>query len=86
MPSPRRRSPSQALTPSGRGVFYALALELRQVAWLEKFKFWPINKYDGSNNPKEFIQVYDMVIETTGGDDQVKANYLSMILSGAARS
>jgi hypothetical protein len=67
-------------------VFYALALELRQVAWLEKFKFWPINKYDGSNNPKEFIQVYDMVIETTGGDDQVKANYLSMILSGAARS
>jgi hypothetical protein len=31
--------------------------------WPEKFKARHIDKYDGSNNPEEFIQVYHMVIE-----------------------
>jgi hypothetical protein len=44
---------------------------LRQVAWSDKFK--PIDKYNGSSNPEEFIQVYHTVIEAAGRDDQVKA-------------
>jgi hypothetical protein len=63
-----------------------LAPELRQVAWPDKFKPGPINKYDGFSNPEEFIQIYHTVIEAIDGDDCVKANYLHMALSGVARS
>jgi hypothetical protein len=67
-------------------VFCALAPELKEVAWPDKFKPGPIDKYDDSNNPDEFIQVYHTVIEATEGDDRVKANYLPIALSGAVRS
>jgi hypothetical protein len=59
---------------------------LRQVAWPDKFKPGPINKYGGSSNPEEFIQVYHTVIDATGGDDRVKVNYLPMTFTGVARS
>jgi hypothetical protein len=67
-------------------VFCALAPEIRQVAWLDKFKPGPIDKYDGSSNPKEFIHVYHTIIEATDSDDWVKANYLPTVLSGMAKS
>jgi hypothetical protein len=66
--------------------FRTLALELQQVTWLDKFKPGAIDKYDGSSNPEEFIQVYHTVIEATGGDDQVEANYLPTTLSGTTIS
>jgi hypothetical protein len=59
---------------------------LRQVRWPDKFKIGNINRYDGSSNPEEFIQVYQTVIEATGGDDRAKANSLPTVLTGAARS
>jgi hypothetical protein len=64
-------------------VFCALATKLKQVAWPDKFKPGPIDMYDSSSNPEEFIQVYHMVIEAAGGDNRVKANYLPTSLSGA---
>jgi hypothetical protein len=67
-------------------VFCALAPEIREVAWSDNFKPRSINKYDGSNKFEELIQVYHMVIEAAGGDDQVKANYLPITLFGATRS
>jgi hypothetical protein len=73
------------VTPSGRGSFRALVPPLKPVIWPEKFKARHINKYDGSSNPEEFIEVYHTVIEAVGGDNRVKANYLPMILSGVAR-
>jgi hypothetical protein len=45
-----------------------------------------IDKYDGSSNSEEFIQIYHTVVEAAGGDDWVKANNLPMALSGMARS
>jgi hypothetical protein len=54
--------------------------------WPAKFKAGHIDRYDGSNNSEEFIQVYQIVIEAAGGDDRVKANFLPMALSGVARS
>jgi hypothetical protein len=59
---------------------------LRQVRWLDKFKTGNIDRYDGSNNPEEFIQVYQTVIEATGGDDQVKTNFLPTTLTTTTRS
>jgi hypothetical protein len=76
----------QAPTPSGRGTFHALAPKLQQVTWTDKFKPRPIDKYDGSSNLEEFIQVYHMVIKATGGDDRVKAKYLPMTLYVTAKS
>jgi hypothetical protein len=84
--TPPRCSPPRDVTPSGRGSFCALASSLRQVVWPDKFKPGHIDKYDGSSNPEEFIQVYHIVIKAIGGDNRVKANYLPMTLFGAARS
>jgi hypothetical protein len=52
----------------------------------DKFKTANIDRYDGSSNPEEFIQVYQIVIKATGGDDRVNANFLPTVLAGAARS
>jgi hypothetical protein len=70
----------------GGGGFCALALPVRQVVLLEKFKVGHIDKYDESSNPEEFIQVYHTIIEVMGGDDRVKANYLPTTLSDMTRS
>jgi hypothetical protein len=70
----------------GRSGFCALVGPLRQVRWPDKFKTGNIDRYDDSNNPEEFIQVYQPIIEAAGGDDRVKANFLPTTLIGAARS
>jgi hypothetical protein len=85
-PTPPRCSLTRDDTPSGSGGFRALASSLRQVVWPEKFKPRHIDKYDGSSNPEEFIQVYHMVIEAAGGDSQVNVNYLPTTLFSMARS
>jgi hypothetical protein len=72
---------------SNRGSgFRALAGQLREVRWPTKFKAGHIDQYDGSNNPEEFIQSYQTIIQAAGGDDRINANFLHMTLSGAARS
>jgi hypothetical protein len=85
-PTPTRRSPARDITSSGRDGFRVLASPLRQVVWPEKFKVRHIDKYDGSINLEEFIQVYHTIIDIIGGDDRVKVNYLSTTLSNVDRS
>jgi hypothetical protein len=84
--TPPWRSPEWATTQLGRGGSYTLVPSLKKVAYPDKFKPGPIDRYDGFSNPKEFIHVYHMTIETAGGDNQVKANYLLTTLSSTARS
>jgi hypothetical protein len=84
--TPPRRSLAGDIIQSGRGGFRALAAPLRQVRWPEKFKAGHIDKYDGYNNPEEFIKFYHTVIEAARGDDRVKANYLPIILFGVTKS
>jgi hypothetical protein len=60
----------------GKSGFRALAGPLRQVRWSDEFKNGKIDRYEGSNNTEEFIQVYQTVNDTVRGDDRVKANYL----------
>jgi hypothetical protein len=85
-PSPPRRQLVRDVTPTGRSGFRALAGPLRDVQWPAKFKASHIEQYNGTTNPKEFIQVYQTVIKTAGGDDRVKTNFLHTTLTGAARS
>jgi len=46
----------------------------------------PIENYDGSTNPVEFLHIYTTVIEVAGGDEKVMANYLPTVLKGSVRT
>jgi hypothetical protein len=82
-PTPLRRSLAGDVAIVGRSNFHALEGPLKEVRPLDKFKADNIDRYDGSNNPEEFIQVYLTVIEATGGDNRIKANFLPVALTDA---
>jgi hypothetical protein len=62
----------------------ALADHLHAATW--PCKFWPhlSEKYDGTSNPSEFLQVYVIAITAAGGDTAVMATYFHVALSGPA--
>jgi hypothetical protein len=64
----------------------ALADHLRAATWPSKF--WPHlpEKYDGTSNPSEFLQVYVTAITAAGGDTTVMVTYFQVALSGPART
>jgi hypothetical protein len=51
-------------------------------------KFWPHlpEKYDGTSNPSEFLQVYVTAITAAGGNTAVMTTYFHVALSGPART
>jgi hypothetical protein len=69
----RPQEPAQAPV-SGVGCA-ALADHLRAVAWPSKFRPHLPEKYDGSSNPSEFLQVYITAITAAGGNEAVMASY-----------
>jgi hypothetical protein len=64
----------------------ALADHLRAASWPSKF--WPhlLEKYDGTSNPSEFLQVYVTAITAAGGNTAVMATYFHVALSGPAQT
>jgi hypothetical protein len=64
----------------------ALADHLRAATWPPKF--WPhlLEKYDGTSNPSEFLQVYVTAITAAGGNTAVMASYFHVALIGSART
>jgi hypothetical protein len=64
----------------------ALADHLCAASWPPMF--WPHlpEKYDGTSNPSEFLQVYVTTIKTAGGNTAVMATYFHVALSGPART
>jgi hypothetical protein len=64
----------------------ALADHLRAASWPSKF--WPHlpEKYDGTSNPSEFLQVYVTAITAAGGNTAVMVTYFHVALSGPART
>nr|AAU44223.1 putative polyprotein [Oryza sativa Japonica Group] len=63
----------------------AFVASLRNVRWPPRFRPTITEKYDGSVNPAEFLQVYTTGIEAAGGDDRVMVNFFPMALKGQAR-
>jgi hypothetical protein len=53
---------------------------MKRVRWPINFKPSGIEKYDGSTNPIEWLEVYQLAIEATGGDSYFMANYLLVCL------
>ena len=86
------RAPAPARHPCPGGAYSggagcaALAPALRMVAWPPKFRPHLPEKYDGSVNPAEFLQIYITAILAAGGNEAVMANYFHVALTGSARS
>jgi hypothetical protein len=62
----------------------ALADHLRAAAWPSKFRPHLPEKYDGTSNPSEFLQLYVTAITAAGGDTAVMATYFHVALFGPA--
>jgi hypothetical protein len=63
-----------------------LAPHLRMVVW--PHKFWPHlpEKYDGTVNPTEFLQINSTSILTAGGNEAIMVNYFTIALTGTTWS
>jgi hypothetical protein len=64
----------------------ALADHLRVVTWPPKFQPHLSEKYDGTSNPSEFLQVYVTAITAAGGNTVVMASYFHVVLTWPART
>jgi hypothetical protein len=64
----------------------ALADHLRVASWPPKFRPHLPEKYDGTSNPSEFLQVYVTAITAAGGNTAVMATYFHVALSGPAQT
>src|SRR5438105_280607 len=53
--------------------------EIRLNRWPNEFKPHTFIRFDGSQNPKEFIRLYGTAIAAAKGDNQVAATYLQQI-------
>jgi hypothetical protein len=62
----------------------ALADHLHATTWPSKFRPHLPEKYDGTSNPSEFLQVYVIAITAAGGDTIVMATYFHVDLSGCS--
>jgi hypothetical protein len=77
---------SQAGVPLAGLGCTALADHLRAASWPPKFRSHLPEKYDGTSNPSEFLQVYVTAITAAGGNTAVMATYFHVALSGLART
>jgi hypothetical protein len=64
----------------------ALADHLRAASWPHKFRPHLLEKYDGTSNSSEFLQVYVTAITAAGGNTTVMATYFHVALSGPAQT
>ena len=64
----------------------ALTPELCGVTWPGKFKPDLPSRYDGTADPTEFLQLYELGIEAANGDEKVMANWFPMALKDGART
>jgi hypothetical protein len=78
----RQRSPKGGHNEGGVKAF---SHDLKWVCWPLNFKSSRIEKYDGSTNPAEWFEVFQLAIEAAGGVSHVMINYLPVCLSSSAR-
>jgi hypothetical protein len=76
-------SPEGGSNPGGVKAF---SHDLKRVHFPINFKPSGIEKYDLSNNPVKWLEVYQLTTEAVGGDSYVMANYLPVCLSSWARA
>ena len=72
--NPQEQAPHQQRAPVDTAGCCAFTIELRSVAWPDMFKPDPPPRYDGTADPAEFLQLYELGIEAANGDEKVMAN------------
>jgi hypothetical protein len=77
---------SQTGVPLAGVGYAALANHLHAASWPPKFQPHLPEKYDGTSNSSEFLQVYVTAITAAGGNTAVTATYFHVALSGPART
>ena len=65
--------------------FLALSPEFRQTSWPKKFKI-DVLRYDGTTNPRDFLQLYSLAAVVVGADEVMMANWFPLALKGDAQS
>ena len=85
MPTDNDTTSDDDTGPDGAGC-QAFTANLRRVNWPTKFRPNLPEKYDGTINPEEFLQIYTTAIQAAGGGPQVMENYFHVSLQGIARS
>ena len=80
------QAPPQRPAPAGTAGCRAFTQELRRVVWPSKFKPDLPPCYDGTPDPAEFLQLYELSIEVASGDEKVMANWFPMALKDGACS
>jgi hypothetical protein len=63
-----------------------LADHLHVATWPPKFRPHLLDKYDGTSNPSEFLQVYVTAITAAGENATVMASYFHVALTGPAQT
>jgi hypothetical protein len=63
-----------------------LAPHLWKMVRPRKFRPHLSEKYNGTVNPAEFLQIYSTSILAAGGDEAVMANYFLVVITGTSRS
>ena len=84
--NPQEQAPHQQRAPVATTGCHAFTAELRSVAWQGKFKPDLPPCYDGTPDPPEFLQLYELSIEAANGDEKVMTNWFPMVLKDGARS
>jgi hypothetical protein len=84
--TPLRQAARTPTSPGFGSDYMALAPHLCMVVWPRKFRPHLLEKYDGSVNPAEFLQIYATSILTAGANEAVMANYFPVALTSTARS
>jgi hypothetical protein len=64
----------------------ALVDHLRAATWPPKFRPHLLEKYDGTSNPSEFLQVYVTAITAPGGNTAAMTSYFHIALTGPAQT
>jgi hypothetical protein len=84
--APVKQTAHTPTSPLSGGGCIKLAPHLHMVIWPQKF--WPhlLEKYNGSVNAAEFLQIYTTSILIAGWIEAVVVNYLPMTLIGMAQS
>ena len=54
---------------------------LRAVRWPVGFKVIGVNTYDRKVNPAQWLTLYEITIKAMGGDEDIMANYLPIMLN-----
>jgi hypothetical protein len=82
----RQATHSPTSLAGSRGGYMVLAPYLHMMVWPCKFWLHLPEKYDGSVNSTEFLQIYSTSILAVGGNEAIMANYFSVVLTRMARS